>query len=434
MANAVIYFLVFFIEAVILWQYSSILFEPKYRPATRILVLCGLYFILFAISSLQLRWLNMALYLLANFIFLVAQYNLKWHSALFYSAILAAVMGMCELAVYSIVKYYTPHFYAESEYLHNMIIFTVFSKISFFTIIYALIHFFKRQQKYNQQYDKSVFLLIFIPLTSAFIMLTFVYISDSFTLSPTLNWMIASGAVFLLTANLLVFGINQYNQKKNAEFTEMQLLLQKESDSAEYYEMLRSQYENQRILIHDIKKHLQSIELLNEKREHQKIGAYIQQLMLSSDLRESSRLCEHEMLNSILCRYMWQCNDKNIAFHTDIRSETTDFIADNDLTSLFCNLLDNAVEAADHIPNSFIEVNTNKREKTPFVVITVINSCRKNPFSKEGNSLSTEKLDKQRHGFGIKSIRKTISKYSGDMRMYYNDETLTFHTIITLKQ
>lgn len=376
----------------------------------------------------------MALYLLANFIFLVAQYNLKWHSALFYSAILAAVMGMCELAVYSIVKYYTPHFYAESEYLHNMIIFTVFSKISFFTIIYALIHFFKRQQKYNQQYDKSVFLLIFIPLTSAFIMLTFVYISDSFTLSPTLNWMIASGAVFLLTANLLVFGINQYNQKKNAEFTEMQLLLQKESDSAEYYEMLRSQYENQRILIHDIKKHLQSIELLNEKREHQKIGAYIQQLMLSSDLRESSRLCEHEMLNSILCRYMWQCNDKNIAFHTDIRSETTDFIADNDLTSLFCNLLDNAVEAADHIPNSFIEVNTNKREKTPFVVITVINSCRKNPFSKESNSLSTEKLDKQRHGFGIKSIRKTISKYSGDMRMYYNDETLTFHTIITLKQ
>lgn len=33
----------------------------------------------------------------------------------------------------------------------------------------------------------------------------------------------------------------------------MQLLLQKESDSVEYYEMLLSQNENQRILIHDIK-------------------------------------------------------------------------------------------------------------------------------------------------------------------------------------
>lgn len=53
--------------------------------------------------------------------------------------------------------------------------------------------------------------------------------------------------------NLLVFGINQYNQKKSQEYTDMQLLLQKESDSAQYYEMMLSQNENQSILIHDIK-------------------------------------------------------------------------------------------------------------------------------------------------------------------------------------
>ena len=53
--------------------------------------------------------------------------------------------------------------------------------------------------------------------------------------------------------NLLVFGINQYNQKKSQEYTDMQLLLQKESDSVEYYEMMLSQNENQSILIHDIK-------------------------------------------------------------------------------------------------------------------------------------------------------------------------------------
>ena len=41
--------------------------------------------------------------------------------------------------------------------------------------------------------------------------------------------------------------------EKNMEFTEMQLLLQQEPDSAQYYKMLRLQNENQRILIHDIK-------------------------------------------------------------------------------------------------------------------------------------------------------------------------------------
>jgi sensor histidine kinase regulating citrate/malate metabolism len=265
-------------------------------------------------------------------------------------------------------------------------------------------------------------------------MFTFINIGENTTLPPSLDWMITLSAVFLLAANLLMFGINQYNQKKNMEFTEMQLLLQQESDSARYYEMLRSQNENQRILIHDIKKHLQSIEMLNEQKEHNKISAYIQQLVLSSDLKESSRLCDHNMLNSILCRYMQQCTDSHITFHVDIRSGTTDFIADNDLTSLFCNLLDNAIAAAGSIPDSFIEINTSKREKTSFVVITVINSCRKNPFLRKDRQLRTDKTDKNRHGFGLKSIRKAVNKYHGNMQMYYNDDTLTFHTIITLKQ
>ena len=310
----------------------------------------------------------------------------------------------------------------------------VFSKLIFFSVIYILTHLMKSQEKSRKQYDKSVFLLALIPLSSVFIMFTFISIGEAFPLSPSLDWMMTAGAVLLLTSNLLMFGMNQYHQKKNEEFTQMQLLLQQESDRAQYYEMLLMQNENQRILIHDIKKHLQSIAMLNEQREHDKIDAHIRQLILSSNLKEASRLCDHELLNSILCRYMQQCIKGRITFHADIRKRTVDFIASNDLTSLFCNLLDNAIEAAGIVPNSFIEINTSKREKTPFVVITVINSCRTNPFLSKGRQLCTQKSDKRRHGFGLKSIRKTVQKYHGNMQMYYNNDTFTFHTIITLKQ
>ena len=110
------------------------------------------------------------------------------------------------------------------------------------------------------------------------------------------------------------------------------------------------------------------------------------------------------------------------------------FMTDNDITSLFCNLLDNAMEAAEGIPDSYIEVTASKKEKVPFVVIIVINSCRKNPFAKPGGQLTTNKTDTLAHGFGLKSIQKTIEKYSGNMQMYYNEHTLTFHTIIRLKK
>ena len=60
--------------------------------------------------------------------------------------------------------------------------------------------------------------------------------------------------------------------------------------------------------------------------------------------------------------------------------------------------------------------------------------ARTNPFSKQDGSLMTNKPDQLKHGFGLKSIRKTVKKYNGDIQMYFNDETMTFHTIIALKQ
>ena len=86
------------------------------------------------------------------------------------------------------------------------------------------------------------------------------------------------------------------------------------------------------------------------------------------------------------------------------------------------------------LQNSFIELNISKRETTPFVIITVINSCQFNPFSTSTGKLLTQKSNKNRHGFGLKSIRKIVTNYHGDMEMYYNNKTFSFHTIITLKQ
>lgn len=434
MITLICYFFSFLVEAIILWQYTSTLFVPKHRVRTRLFFLCALYLILFAISMLGHTWLNALLYLAANFIFLITMYYLKWHMALFHAAVLTAVMSMCELAVYSIIGRFAPHFFTEAARSHNIILFVVFSKMIFFTVIYTLIHFLREHKDVSQRHDKYALLLVFIPLTSVFVMLIFVAVGDACTLSPTLVLMITLSAVFLLFTNLLVFGINQYNLKKNMEFTEMQLLLQKEANAAEYYAMLLAQNENQSILIHDMKKHLQSIAILSDKKENDKIAAYIGQLMLSSDLKESARLCDHEMLNAILCRYKRRCEGSQISFHADIRHGTIDFIADNDLTSLFCNLLDNAVEAACGIPDAFIEVNTTRKANTPLSVISIVNSCRRNPFAGSQGDLSTTKPDKRRHGFGIKSIRKTVGSYHGDMQMYYNEGTLTFHMVITLKQ
>ncbi len=434
MGKTICCFFSFLTEAIILWQYTSGLFTAKHTAKRKFSILCGLYLILFAFSFFESKLINIALYFAFNFIFLVTQYCLNTYSAFFHSSILASVMILCEVMVYYIIRYFSPHFFERGGNFHFLAIFAIFSKLMFFTIIYILLHFLKGLQNRDERQDKSAFLLALIPITSVFVMITFTKISDSCDLSPVLNWMLTVSAAFLLAINLLILGIEQYNRKKSLDFTEMQLLLQRESDSARYYEMLLSQHENQSILIHDIKKHLQSINTLNDKMEHDKIREYIQGLMQSSDLKEISRLCDNEILNAILARYRRGCLDRHIAFHADIRSGIIDFIADADVTSLFCNLLDNAMEAAGHTPDSFIEISVCKREKTPFIIITMINSSRKNPFNEPDGKLATAKSNRHKHGFGIKSIQKIVARYHGNMQMYYNQESLTFHTVITLKQ
>jgi signal transduction histidine kinase len=359
-------------------------------------------------------------------------FKLKLLLALFHSAILTAIMGISELAVFGILSRFFPHFLLVEGV--GFVFYAVFSKSFFFAVIYMLIYIFRGKTETAQQHDKSELLLMLIPISSIFIMFTFLAIGETSSFAPPIDFMVTICAVFLLMVNLLVFGINQYIQKKSHEFTNMQLQLQKESDSVQYYEMVLSQNENQSILIHDIKKHLQSIKLLNEKGEASKINSYINQLMEASDLKETAKICDNDMLNAILCRYQRQCNDKHINFNTDIRSGSVNNIYHHDLTSLFCNLLDNAVESAENIPDSFIELTVQRKEISPFIIIIVINSSRNAPVYDHDGLPISHKLDKKRHGFGLKSIRKIINQYNGDLQMYYDGDSGTFHTIITLKQ
>ena len=432
MKNALLLFFCYVVEALIMWQYSTSLFIPKRTNKMKVSALTICYFIAFLLSIYDQLFVNLLSFLLINFIFLYTQYELKCEMVLFHSAIVTAIMAMSELAPYGIISLSFSHFLSDPSLFHDKILFAVSSKILYFLTIYILSHIFNHQKNSTTQQNKSAVLLGFIPLSSLFVMLTFMYMGEATIIPPANSWMMALSAVLLLCMNLLVFGINQYNQQKNTAFTEMQVLLQKEYDSTEYYKMLLQQNENQSILIHDIKKHLQTIDLLNEKKDFDKIKAYIHQLLKSSDLKEFSRLCDHEILNAILSRYKGQCSMKNIDFITDIRNETTCFLSDSDLTALFCNLLDNAIEAAVGIPGSYIEINILKKNPTDFVVLTVINSCRNDPFTTSYYSPVTKKADKRKHGFGIKSIKKVVAKYHGDIQMYYNEKALTFHSIITL--
>ncbi|MBQ4523734.1 MAG: GHKL domain-containing protein [Lachnospiraceae bacterium] len=426
------YSFLYLIEALILWQYASNLFHSKYKRWCEGITLACIYTVLLFIFIKQDFLINVLTFLLGNFLFLIIMYQMKWTSALFHAFITTVIMVTSELMVFSAMSHVAPDFFAERTYFRNLMILSVFSKTIYFLVLYFLSRLFRERKEHKIPHDKTSLILTIMPIASLCILMTLYFICLKAELSVLLDWMISISAILVLLINIFIFSLNNYTQRKNIEFTEMQLLLQKEYDASQYYKMLLQQNENQNIIIHDIKNHLQSIASLNQQGESDKINAYIQHIIESSNLNGSIKVCDNDLLNAILCRYLTQCQEHDISFRTDIRSGTADFIDTQDLTTLFCNLLDNAIESAIKMPNSFIELHMSDKQNTTLTLITMTNSCRRNPFSSNSKRLVSNKSNPLRHGFGMKSIERVIAKYQGYMKIYYDEETLTFHTIITL--
>ena len=433
MSISICYAVIYILEAFILWQYCRNLFSSKYTRQQEAMFLFLGYSVLFAGSCFDNYRINIVLFFIVNLICIFIIYQLKLLNALFHALFITISMLLSEICILGILSYFGPNFYEERSYFRNLVILSVISKLLYFLILQCTSIYIKQRITRELSFNKSTLFLNIIPLLSAFISLVLATVCTKVSLPFFLDVLISISAILLLAINIFLAWFHTSTQEKSQQFLEMQLLLQKEYDTALYFDALHQQDEKQKILIHDIRKHLLSIADLNEKGNPEKIAAYINQIIQSSDLQNSVRICDNDMLNTILYRIQQQCKASGTSFLTDIRSGCVDFLSEYDMTALFNNLLDNALDAAKSIPDSYIELSVTPHSNNK-IIITMINSCRKNPFSKNSRRLTTTKKNKLRHGYGIKSIQRVVDKYNGDSKFYFNEENYTFHTVLILKR
>lgn len=427
------YIIIYVIEAVILWLYCNDLFHPRYSVSRTISILSTLYGMMFGLSFLNIFPLNGFAFLLSNFIIIYFCYDTKWYAALFHAGITTTAMGLGELISLSFFPYFTRNFYEVRSDSSLLFICTFLSKLIYFIIIYVLSHLPIAIKNKKTSGSRDALILVPIPLATFFVVITLYIISFTTDVPVFLNKMITVCSILLLVLNLLTWFFFSYSQKRNQDFMELQIRLLRENDTAEYYKMLSIQNESRNILIHNIKGHLYAIATIAEQNHQSEIMDYINNLIQTSSLQTSALLqfCKNDTLNAILCRYKELCKEKEIDLRTDIRDGCIDFMSANDLTALFCNLLDNALESAAGIPDSFIELHIKRQENTPYIILAIQNSCAKDPFDAYGRLLSHKK-DRTQHGLGMKSIRRTIENYEGDMQVYYDGDTRTFHAVLRM--
>ena len=136
-------------------------------------------------------------------------------------------------------------------------------------------------------------------------------------------------------------------------------------------------------------------------------------------------------MNLITNRYRKICEDSKIKFNIDIRNTQIDFMSEPDITALLDNLLENAVEATSKANVKFIDFSINKR-KNNFLSIIITNSV-KEKVKITDNIIISSKKSKGIHGVGLRSIKRVVEKYDGEMKMSFDENALTFTTSIIFR-
>jgi signal transduction histidine kinase len=355
-------------------------------------------------------------------------YISKTTSAILHTAFLSFVMIISELLMALLISTVVHDYTAFKHNLAVMIALAVSSKLLYLLIVMAVAQYFK-PRTVTANDPSFLFLLCVMPVASAVIAVGIVYIGLTFTLTKTVELFMAISALMLLVLNVVVLVVYRHIQEMNTEYTALQISSMRDRAYEEYYSMLQKQYESQRILVHDIKNHFVVLDNLAHENRTNDMIRYIAQLQSSPAFSRNIKFSDNPILNIILLRYSEYCRERHIHLECDIRADCISFVDETSLTSLFGNLLSNAVEAAETSQEKMIELWVKKTAQNQ-AVISLINSCDYAP-TRDGNGLfKTRKKDAQNHGFGTKSIERITQKYNGIVKMYYDETEKKFHSII----
>lgn len=179
-----------------------------------------------------------------------------------------------------------------------------------------------------------------------------------------------------------------------------------EMQSNYYKDRIRDE-ERVRSIYHDMKNHL--LLLQAQAANGQEVQKSIQELQSQIQEYENYHHTGNEFLDIIIRDKAKTAQEKQIDFNAVISFEDGAFIDLLDISTIFGNALDNAIEASEKLPEDhrLITIRAN-RVRDMLVIIVENNAAPEQPISG-----GTTKEDAFSHGFGLPNIRKAVERYGG---------------------
>ncbi len=383
----------------------------KDRLILRITAIFGIIAVKIGIVLLKIAPLNLFMSLIMCFAVIKLLYECKTRTALLYSFIYDSMTMITDaFGVLFVSKFYgntiTETLGATDLVWHHHI--WNWIMLLFFSRIISLV--IRKNDNINIRWYEFIFYIflllyevIFFASVSSAIQ---DYMSGNFLIFLMLGFMVLNLCVMVI--------LNRISSARESE-QRLRLMQQQEELQHQMYQELQKKYAETCKIAHDINRHVSSLKALIETNDcNDKAQKYLSELTEESNRLYPAIKNQNPMLEIILNTTKAKCLSYNIEFSMSIEDFEMPFISDMDMTTIFSNLLDNAIEACSEIAKSRRKIRMIMRAQMGLIVIKITNPCADFNISDVKFGRSTKK---NHSGIGLSNVRKAVEKYEGIMNV-----------------
>ena len=350
-------------------------------------------------------------------------YESHFITSILHSCITTCMLTLCELYAVLLTSPFLDKNYLENRTQINELMMSTISKLLMFIVCRVI----KQIAEKESQKTRSAWLFI-VPVLSMILIFAIYDLSSAYMGVEKYNFVLFVSFVVLMVINVVVFKVHEDNIRSANENAKLKLSEQKQMLDYENYKLLQKNYENSRILIHDIKHHLN---IINSMAENEDLKKYLKSLQLQEYLNDPQKLTGNKIIDVIIHQKSEICRNKGINFTFSPNNIKFEFVDETDICCILSNLLDNAVESAEKSSERKLNVEFFSHADRNMLFIEIENSCDNEPNMKNGHLL-TAKKDKSKHGIGLYSVEKTVKKYNGELYFNYSEDTKKFRISVML--
>lgn len=231
------------------------------------------------------------------------------------------------------------------------------------------------------------------------------------------------GGIAILYAHLIQCGELRVRRELEAVQSVLQNQYIQYKQSRESIDLINYKY-------HDLK---HQIAVLRSETDPQKRNEFLNHMEDEIKQYEAQNKTGNKVLDTVLTSKSLYCSKHDITFTCVADGTLLDFMDIMDICSIFGNALDNAIECELKIKDKekrLIHVTVSQQKN--FLILRFENYYEGGLKMKEGRLLTTKK-EKEFHGYGIKSIRYTVSKYDGAVSIDAKENWFEMKILIPMK-